>query len=200
MYPQEVMGIGSYVGELRQGPDGQLYQWMEGIDGLGNPFGFWKALRSVGRFVGRGLRAVTRLPGVRQLLPVAAGFIPGVGPAVSAGLTTAQRAGILGLGQAEPEVGSFIGELRQGPDGQLYQWVEGVDGFGNPFGFWKALKSVGRFVGRGLRAVTRLPGVRQLLPMAAGLIPGVGPAVSAGLTMAQRAGILGMDPAENPTY
>jgi hypothetical protein len=197
VYPQEV---GSYIGELRQGPDGQLYQWVEGIDGFGNPFGFWKAIKAVGRFVGRGLRAVTRLPGIRQLLPVAAGFIPGAGPLVSAGITAAQRSGILGLGQAEPEVGGFVGEVRQGPDGQLYQWVEGIDGFGNPFGFWKALRSVGRFVGRGLRAVTRLPGVRQLLPVAAGLIPGVGPVAAAGITAAQRAGVLGLDPAENPIY
>ncbi|MDZ7361172.1 MAG: hypothetical protein ONB46_10650 [candidate division KSB1 bacterium] len=196
VYPQEVMGIGSYIGELRQGPDGQLYQWVEGIDGFGNPFGFWKALKSVGRFVGRGLRAVTRLPGIRQLLPAAAGIIPGAGAVVSA----AQQAGVLGLGQAEPDVGSFVGEIRQAPDGQLYQWVEGIDGFGNPFGFWKAIKAVGRFVGRGLRAVTRLPGVRQLLPVAAGLIPGVGPVAAAGITAAQRAGVLGLDPSGNPIY
>ena len=38
----EIMGIGSYVGEIRQGPDGNLYQWVHGVDGLGNPVGFWK--------------------------------------------------------------------------------------------------------------------------------------------------------------
>jgi len=38
----QVMGIGSYVGELREGPDGNLYEWVEGVDGLGNPIGFWK--------------------------------------------------------------------------------------------------------------------------------------------------------------
>lgn len=38
-----VMGIGSYVGEIREGPDGNLYQWVERVDGLGNPIGFsWK--------------------------------------------------------------------------------------------------------------------------------------------------------------
>ena len=36
------LGIGNYVGEIRQGPDGQLYEWVEGVDGLGNPIGFWK--------------------------------------------------------------------------------------------------------------------------------------------------------------
>jgi len=38
----EIMGIGSYVGEIRQGPDGNLYEWVHGVDGLGNPVGFWK--------------------------------------------------------------------------------------------------------------------------------------------------------------
>lgn len=38
----EIMGIGSYVGEIRQGPDGNLYEWVHGVDGLGNPIGFWK--------------------------------------------------------------------------------------------------------------------------------------------------------------
>jgi hypothetical protein len=30
-----MMGIGSYVGEVRRGPNGQVYQWVEGVDGLG---------------------------------------------------------------------------------------------------------------------------------------------------------------------
>ena len=36
----QVMGLGHYVGEVRQGPGGQLYEWVEGVDGLGNPIGF----------------------------------------------------------------------------------------------------------------------------------------------------------------
>ena len=38
-------GIGSYVGEVRQGLDGQLYEWVQTVDGLGNPIGFWKKIR-----------------------------------------------------------------------------------------------------------------------------------------------------------
>ena len=38
----QVLGLGSYVGELREAPDGNLYEWVEGVDGLGNPIGFWK--------------------------------------------------------------------------------------------------------------------------------------------------------------
>jgi hypothetical protein len=49
----DMMGIGSYVGEMRRGPDGQVYQWVEGVDGLGNPIGFWKAVRAVGKFAAR---------------------------------------------------------------------------------------------------------------------------------------------------
>ena len=36
-----MMGIG-YLGEVRQGPDGNHYQYVQGVDGLGNPIGgFW---------------------------------------------------------------------------------------------------------------------------------------------------------------
>ena len=35
----QVMGIGRY-GEVREGPDGRLYQWVQGVDGLGKPIGF----------------------------------------------------------------------------------------------------------------------------------------------------------------
>jgi hypothetical protein len=37
----QVMGIG-YPGELAQGADGNLYQWVQGMDGLGNAVGFWR--------------------------------------------------------------------------------------------------------------------------------------------------------------
>jgi hypothetical protein len=71
----QVMGIG-YLGEVRQGPDGNLYQWTQGVDGLGNPVGFWrKALKRLGRRVIR--RA---LPIFRQVAPL----IPAVGPAAAA--------------------------------------------------------------------------------------------------------------------
>ena len=38
-----MMGIG-YLGEVRQGPDGAHYQYVQGVDGLGNPIGvLWRA-------------------------------------------------------------------------------------------------------------------------------------------------------------
>jgi hypothetical protein len=63
-----MMGVG-YLGEVRQGPDGALYQYVQGVDGLGNPIGgFWSRLRSrVKKFVGRAL------PIAQQFAP----FIPG---------------------------------------------------------------------------------------------------------------------------
>lgn len=39
-YPS--LGLGSYVGEIRRGPDGRDYQWTTHVDGLGNVGGFWK--------------------------------------------------------------------------------------------------------------------------------------------------------------
>ena len=35
------------------------------------------------------------------------------------------------------EAGPFVGEIYEGSDGQLYEWVEGVDGLGNPKKFGK---------------------------------------------------------------
>ena len=249
----EVMGIGSYVGEIRQGPDGQLYEWVEGVDGLGNPIGFWRGLRRAFQRVGRGITRFARgavkfiRPLARAALPFTK-FIPGVGPAIYAAGTVAQRAGILGVGEPsrgtrgltqterivvrakiesgdfpkprpgqgiaqaladyvffsrykercpggdhenpqkcrrirpdEPEtlkeewrsifhevdqelkstsafrrrpvparsVAARLGTVAQGPDGQLYEYVEGVDGLGNPVGFWRGL-------------ISRLPGLQRI--------------------------------------
>src|SRR5262245_14026949 len=160
----QMMGMG-YLGEMRQGPDGNLYQYLQGVDGLGNPVGgFWSRLKGrVRSVVGRALPFAQR----------AASFIPGpYGAAVATALKTAtpvlQKAGIAGYegigalyeapdgslyqiqGLAEDEdlrgidedeltrmmgIG-YLGEVRQGPDGNVYQYVQGVDGLGNPIGSW----------------------------------------------------------------
>lgn len=155
------LGIGNYVGEQRLGPDGDLYEWDEGVDGLGNPVGFWKAARKVGRAVGRGLKAVrrvARLPVVRQALPIAAGLIPG-GAAAAAGMKAAQSAGLLGEGD-------YVGQLAVDDDGNLFQWEEGVDGLGNPVGFWKGVRAARRAISKGagmVRDVARHPLVSPLV-------------------------------------
>jgi hypothetical protein len=134
------MGLG-YYGEVRQGPDGNLYQWVEGYDGLGNPIGFWKKLKRLARRAVRHALPIARqfIPGaqalkllrwrpirrlVRRGLPFAQRFaplIPGVGPAVAAGLKVAtpilRQAGVTGY--------DGLGALYQAPDGSLYQ----VQGF-----------------------------------------------------------------------
>ncbi len=71
------LGMGSYVGETRYGPDGQLYEWVEGVDGLGNPVGFWKAVKAAGRAIGKAAGTVAK--GVGQAASTVA---KGVGKAV----------------------------------------------------------------------------------------------------------------------
>ncbi len=147
-----ISGLG-YLGQLRQGPDGRLYQYVQGVDGLGNPVGFWRRVRRLAR------RAVARaLPIARQFAPL----IPGGAAALTAVTPLLKTAGVAGLGELyqapdgslyrlqqpvetgmqgleQPlEVGA-LGEVRQAPDGGLYQWVEGMDGLGGPVGFWKKL-------------------------------------------------------------
>ena len=162
----QVMGLGHYVGEVREGPAGQLYEWVEGVDGLGNPIGFWRGAR-------RALKRARGLisPLARAALPYAK-FIPGAGTAVFAAGTMAQRAGLLGT--------SGIGQIAQGPDGQLYEWVEGVDGLGNPIGLWKGLRrAASGALQRALPMASRLiPGAGALLPAATGLLrSGGGPGI-----------------------
>ncbi|MGH9959774.1 MAG: hypothetical protein ACREBC_22065, partial [Pyrinomonadaceae bacterium] len=84
----QMMGIG-YLGEVRQGPDGNLYQYVQGVDGLGNPIGgLWSKLK---RGLKTGLRFAQR--GVS--------LIPGpYGAAIATGLKIAtpllQKAGVAG--------------------------------------------------------------------------------------------------------
>ncbi|HTG17701.1 MAG TPA: hypothetical protein VK747_20805, partial [Blastocatellia bacterium] len=88
----DMMGIGNYVGEIRQGPDGQLYEWAEGIDGLGNPIGFWKGLRKLASGAVKVAKqaASGALPLLAKFIPAplkgmarrVCNFLPQVGPVV----------------------------------------------------------------------------------------------------------------------
>jgi len=49
------LGLGSYVGEVRRGADGRLYEWSERVDGLGNIDGFWSDLVDKAKKGWRGL-------------------------------------------------------------------------------------------------------------------------------------------------
>jgi hypothetical protein len=135
-----VMGIG-FSGEVRQGPDGNLYQWTEGYDGLGNPIGFWAALPAIAKaalpfiaraaprlapYVSRALpflrtaRRIWRAPGrriVRQLIPALAPLAPVMAP-MPAAVPAAE-------GENEEGDDLGLGALYQAPDGTVYQ----VQGF-----------------------------------------------------------------------
>lgn len=120
-------GIG-YVGDVVQGDDGMLYEWVEGIDGLGNAVGFWKKLRRLASRAARWHPAAIALraarPLLRRALPIVqqiAPFIPGVGPAAALALRAAtpalRQAGVAGYGG--------LGALFEASDGTVYQ-MQGV--------------------------------------------------------------------------
>jgi hypothetical protein len=98
-----------------------MYQWVQGVDGLGNLYGIWKKFgrffSKVGRGVGRFIKRVA-LPIAKFTAP----FIPGVGPAVAAGLKFAtpllRKVGVAGH--------DGLGRLYQAPDGTMYQ-VQGLN-------------------------------------------------------------------------
>ena len=102
-----------FFGEIAEAADGNLYQWVQGVDGLGSPFGFWKRIKRLAR------RA---LPLVQKIAP----FVPGGAAALTAATPFLKHAGIAGLGE--------IGALYAAPDGSLYQ-VQGVDAADSIDGF-----------------------------------------------------------------
>lgn len=193
----QMMGIGQ-LGEIRRGPDGDMYQWVEGVDGLGNLTGFWsKIKKGVKRIAKTVSKYATKpyciplqaIPGpvkgiakkvcrvVGQLSPLA--HVPVVGSYYRGAAKLckiAKDCGIAGLegglmqapdgtvyevqglgggeilfGQSEGEVLyglgqedltammgiGQLGELRRGPDGEVYRWVEGLDGLGRRVRFWR---------------------------------------------------------------
>jgi hypothetical protein len=223
----QMMGIG-YLGEVRQGPDGNLYQYVQGMDGLGNPIGFWRGFRKrLKKFVGRALPFAQR---VASLIPhpaaqAAARGLTAVTPFLKqTGIAGYEGVGALyeapdgslyqvqGLAEDEELRGidedemtqmmgvGYLGEVRQGPDGNLYQWMQGVDGLGNPVGFWGKLRRLARKalkyhpVAAALRAASPL--LRQALPVAqqvASVIPGGAAALTAATPILKEAGVAGYD-------
>jgi hypothetical protein len=126
----EMMGIGSYVGEVRRGPDGQVYQWVEGVDGLGNAIGFWSALKKIGQQVLSKAGSIAKfIPGVQMIrgpvqqfcnalpaLQPVANLHPGIGPVAQVGGKLCQVLRKVGLAGMD-------GEIMEAPDGQLYEVV-----------------------------------------------------------------------------
>jgi hypothetical protein len=189
-----MMGIG-YLGETRTGPDGNLYQWVEGIDGLGNPIGFWSKLKKAYQSAKRlaryhpaaqqalrlvrsgvagygGLGALYQAPdgSMYQMQGLANENLQGRGQGLGADDLTQ----MMGIGE--------IGEIRQGPDGNMYQWIQGVDGLGNPVGFWKSWRKKLRGLVR-----TALPFAQKIAPF----IPGGAAALTAATPILKQAGVAG---------
>jgi hypothetical protein len=220
--------MGGYLGEVRQGSDGNLYEWVEGVDGLGNPIGFWRRFKQLARKAlpyvvssGVALKALqTAAPTLRRVLPIAqraVSQIPGGEAALKAANPLLRQAGVAGYeglgalyqapdgslyqmqGLAEAEelqglgedeatqmmgLGSYVGEVRQGPDGNLYQWVTGIDGLGNPIGFWqKWRKKLRRLVQKAM------PLAQKLAPF----VPGGSAALTAATPILKQAGVAGYE-------
>jgi hypothetical protein len=214
----QMMGIG-YLGEVRQGPDGNLYQYVQGVDGLGNPIGFWRKLKRFGRqLLRRALPLAQKfapfIPGASAALTVATPFLKQAGVAGYEGIGALYEASdgslyqVQGLAEDEELRGTgedemtqmmgvgYLGEVRQGPDGNPYQWVQGVDGLGNPIGFWKKLKRYARYIPAVAAVRAAAPLLRRALPLAekiAPLVPGGAAALTAATPILQQAGVAGHD-------
>jgi len=107
---QGLLGVG-YPGLIAHGPDGHLYGWVSGYDGLGTPLGVWGKLN---RLAKKGFKFAAR-----KALPHVLPLVPGIGPAAATALKVARGAGLLGVA----ETGTPI---YLGLDGYLYG-VEGAD-------------------------------------------------------------------------
>jgi hypothetical protein len=175
--PQDMtnmMGIGNYVGEMRRGPDGQLYQWVEGVDGLGNPIGFWKGVK---RLVSKALPLAKFIPGVGpiigavkpfcQTLPQLQPFIqqaPGIQPVYTLGTKICKVLGKVGIAGAE-------GAIMEAPDGQLYEVVEGIGEDGT---VRRSVRRVWLSIPATIRSRRLRRGVRPVVP-AAPTVPAMQP-------------------------
>jgi hypothetical protein len=170
-YATDLMGVGSYVGEVEEGPDGQLYEWVEGVDGLGNPLGFWKGLkRAAGGLIKKALPVAARFarftpwgaaaglvaprlfrfaqrqfapqrrplqpyrryPQYPQYQPAPAPMPPPPPMAMAPppAMPMAPTAMPESAEAPQPTGTEGFGAIAEGPDGQLYEVVDGIGEFG----------------------------------------------------------------------
>jgi hypothetical protein len=116
-----------YVGEICEGPDGRLYQWVEGYDGLGDPIGFWSllpaaakvALPLAARYGPRLLRRRRRL--LRRVMPPLRRVLQQVAVAQPVPLVMPS----MPAAPADSDETAGMGALYQAPDGSIYQ-VQGI--------------------------------------------------------------------------
>ena len=190
-----------------EGIDGHLYEWVEGVDDTGGAIGFWRGVSEEPSGVS-GLGALYAAPD--GSLYELHGFAEEEAAAPES--PAAAEGGDEGGGEDKPAPSPMgagkPGEIRTGPDGKKYRWVIGRDAQGKRTGSWRRVRPVGRLLRRiaqrpGQRTTPARPGgrpgagrpggrkplLRRLLPfakVATALIPGVGPAVATGLTVAGR--------------
>ena len=176
--PQDMtnmMGIGSYVGEVRRGPDGQVYQWVEGVDGLGNPIGFWKG--GLKKLVSRALPIAKMIPGVGPIIGAVKPFCqtlpqmrpliqqaPGVQPIYTLGTKICKVLGKVGIAGAE-------GAIMEAPDGQLYEVIEGI---GEDGAVRRSVRPVWLSIPATIRPRRGRQGARPVVP-AASTVPAMQP-------------------------
>jgi len=171
-----MMGIGSYVGEVRRGPNGQVYQWMEGVDGLGNPIGFWKGLK---KLASKALPLAKMIPGVGPIIGAVKPFCqtlpqmqpliqqaPSIQPIYTLGNKICKVLGKVGIAGAE-------GSIMEAPDGQLYEVVEGIGADGT---VRRSVRRVWLSIPATIRPRRVRQGVRPVVP-AASTVPAMQPAV-----------------------
>jgi hypothetical protein len=170
----DMMGIGNYVGEVRRGPDGQVYQWVEGVDGLGNPIGgFFKKL------VSKALPLAKMIPGVGPIMGAVKPFCqtlpqmqpliqqaPGIQPIYTLGTKICKVLGKVGIAGAE-------GAIMEAPDGQLYEVLEGIGEDGT---VRRSVRRVWLSIPATIRPRRVQQGVRPVVP-AASTLPAMRPAV-----------------------
>jgi hypothetical protein len=143
-----MMGIGNYMGELRRGPDGELYQWNEEVDGLGNIHGWWSKIK---KGVSRVASSVAKhIPGARRIRRLAKRFcgtlpklqpilsrVPMVSPYYRIGTTVCKGLKKVGLAGED-------GEIMEAPDGQHYEVIQGIGEIGEPVTMTRPVKVVFR--------------------------------------------------------
>jgi hypothetical protein len=135
--PTRVVGAGA-PGEVRQGPDGNLYQWVHGADGLGNPVGFWNMIPAIAS------AALPLLQNVLSPQPAAAPAPPALPAPAVPGLLPAQPpppGGVPAAGQTP----GWPAPTEQG----VVEVLRGVEQFGLPRrdprvrGLWYVLRQRG---------------------------------------------------------
>src|SRR5262245_40458705 len=128
-----MQGLG-HGGEVFAGIDGNLYEWVAGVDEWGDSIGFWQGLS----------QPEAPLDGLGALYEAPDGTlyqVQGLGedeepPAPEQSEEGGESEGKPAMGPGRP------GEIRTGPDGKKYRWVRGRDAQGKVTGFWRRLRPI----------------------------------------------------------